>query len=147
MVPSALQHKTFNHYYPFSPIIDQHILTAQALRRKAWTYQTECLGKTFLPELEEERIVIGCLAVNGILRFARRRQWVGSLHSFTIYLRRWIIPEHTTDIGKPFPYFAAELMIHSTLFGWSPRPGNRSAAVSSCESAGLSTSGMKVLNL
>ena len=77
MVPSALQHKTFNHYYPFSPIIDQHILTAQALRRKAWTYQTECLGKTFLPELEEERIVIGCLAVNVIFTAVRQTAPMG----------------------------------------------------------------------
>ena len=51
----------------------------------------------------------------------RTAQWVASLHSFTIYLHRWIIPVHTTNMGKPFPDFTTEFVMHSTLVCCSPQ--------------------------
>ena len=59
------------------------------------------------------------LPVHIVLLFARLHQRVGSLHSFTIYLCRWIIPVHTTNMDNPLPYLAIKFVIHSTLVCWS----------------------------
>ena len=151
VVPSALQHTTFNHYYALLPILTKTSLDLKRCVEKLdkifdrrvvvkWTYQTELLGKRIIPELEEERIILCCLAVSVILLFASRCQWVGSLHSFT---RRWIIPVHTTNMGKPFPYFATEFVIHSTLVSWSPWLLLSLWLAWQCISSSISTSRMK----
>ena len=80
-----------------------------------WTHKTEGWGETFIPELEEERIVIGSSAVIVIKVRPLWRQGIRSLHSYTFYLPNRIFPVHTTKMSDKNMERLIVLVIESTL--------------------------------
>ena len=84
-------------------------------------HQTKGLDERLIPELEEERIMTSCLAVNIVRAFTRLRQRVCGLHSFTIYSRRLVVEVNTTKMGEPFVNIATVIVIQSTLVSRLPR--------------------------
>jgi hypothetical protein len=68
-----------------------------------WTNQNADLNESLIPELYEEQIIVGSLAVNIVHAFTLLNQWVCGLLCFTIYGQCWRIFEvHSTEMGKPF---------------------------------------------